>query len=181
MAELIPSEKLQPSLLDRLRDDEPEKKKESRDKRVLSLRKLREGVFRDLTWLLNTGNLTSVTDLDDAPHVARSVLNFGLPELSGLSAAGLDVGAVERVLRQAIWDFEPRILRETLQVRVVVEEERMSQNSVVFEIEGQLWAHPIPERLFLKTEVDLETGSVSLNEGTSSTPSSQRSKKKARN
>ena len=177
MAELIPSEKLQPSLLDRLRDDEPEKTKESRDKRVLSLRKLREGVFRDLTWLLNTGNLTSVTDLEDTPHIARSVLNFGLPDLSGLSASGLDVTSVERVLRQAIWDFEPRILRETLKVRVVVDEQRMNQNSVIFEIEGQLWAHPIPERLYLKTEVDLETGAVSLNEGMGSTPSAQKEDK----
>ena len=36
MAELTPKERLQPSLLDRLTDDEPEQQQESRDKRVLS-------------------------------------------------------------------------------------------------------------------------------------------------
>ena len=41
MAELLPQERLQPSLLDRLTDDAPESKEESRDKRVLNLAQLR--------------------------------------------------------------------------------------------------------------------------------------------
>ena len=54
MAELAPRERLQPSLLDRLSDDEPDNAVEPRERRVLSLRTLREGVLRDLAWLLNT-------------------------------------------------------------------------------------------------------------------------------
>jgi len=59
MAELAPRERLQPSLLDRLTDDEPDQEVESRERRVLSVRGLREGVLRDLAWLLNTTNLLS--------------------------------------------------------------------------------------------------------------------------
>ncbi|MEJ2426173.1 MAG: type VI secretion system baseplate subunit TssE, partial [Candidatus Thiodiazotropha sp.] len=44
---------LHPSLLDRLTDDEPEKSKESQDKRVMSMRRVRQSVLRDLSWLLN--------------------------------------------------------------------------------------------------------------------------------
>ena len=55
MAELTPKERLQPSLLDRLTDDAPAEKVESREQRVLSLTKLRQSVNRDLGWLLNTG------------------------------------------------------------------------------------------------------------------------------
>jgi type VI secretion system protein ImpF len=59
MVELFPKERLQPSLLDRLSDDEPYKKMESREKRVLSFQKLKLSVVRDLEWLLNAGCLKS--------------------------------------------------------------------------------------------------------------------------
>ncbi|MFN5622686.1 MAG: type VI secretion system baseplate subunit TssE, partial [Planctomyces sp.] len=52
MAELTTQDRLQPSLLDRLIDHEPQQTQESRDKRVLSLKKLREAVVRDIGWLL---------------------------------------------------------------------------------------------------------------------------------
>ena len=57
MADLTPQERLQPSLLDRLTDSAPDTKRESRDRRVLSMRRLRSAVLRDLAWLLNTGHL----------------------------------------------------------------------------------------------------------------------------
>jgi type VI secretion system protein ImpF len=163
MAELTQQERLQPSLLDRLTDDEPKKQQESRDKRVLSPRKLRECVKRDLAWLLNTGNLEEVEDLSEYPLVAQSVLNYGLPELTGITLSSVDAGAIERSLRQAILDYEPRILRKSLQVRVIASEE-MSHNAMVFEIECDVWAEPVPERLYLKTEVDLESGDIHISE-----------------
>ena len=118
MAELTHKERLQPSLLDRLTDLEPEKTQESREQRVFALTRLRESVLRDLAWLLNTTNLAAAQDLSRYPQVASSVLNFGMPDLSGTSVAGTDSATLERALRQAIVDFEPRILRHTLSVRL---------------------------------------------------------------
>ena len=46
-------EKIQPCLLDRLTDEAPESQKESRNERIISIRRYREGVLRDLVWLLN--------------------------------------------------------------------------------------------------------------------------------
>jgi type VI secretion system protein ImpF len=34
----------------------------------------------------------------------------------------------------------------------------MDPNAVSFEIEGELWAQPMPDRLYVKTKFDLETG-----------------------
>ena len=164
MAELTTKEKLQPSLLDRLTDDDPKHKQESRDRRVLSMRRLRQCVLRDLEWLLNTGNLEATEDLDDYPLVAGSVLNYGMPELAGCFASNLDLVEMERAVRQAILDFEPRILRNTVKVRAILSEDQLNNNALAFEIEGELWAQPIPEKLFLKTEIDLETGAVSVTE-----------------
>lgn len=162
MAELTPGERLQPSLLDRLTDDDPKSQRESREQRVLSITQLRAGVIRDLDWLLNTGHLEAVQSLEDYPEVRRSTLNYGLPELTGLSAASLDPEKVQQAIRQAIVDYEPRILADTVKVRARVETGEMSHNTVTFEIEGDLWAYPIPVHLYLKTEFDLEDGSVSV-------------------
>ena len=73
-----------------------------------------------------------------------------------------DVLDLERAVRQAIWDFEPRILRDTVKVHAVMATETMSTSALAFEIEGMLWAQPMPMRMFLKTEVDLETGHVEV-------------------
>jgi type VI secretion system protein ImpF len=162
MAELTVRERLQPSLLDRLTDDEPDKKVESRDRRVMSVERLRESVLRDLSWLLNTGNLAQVDDLTDDPEVAHSVLNYGTPDLAGRNITGRDLSDLEESLRQAIVDFEPRILPDSLKVNAIVDETQMTSRSLVFEIEGMLWSQPLPMRLLLKTVVDLETGQTEI-------------------
>lgn len=164
MAELTQKERLQPALLDRLTDDEPQTQQESREKRVISMRQLRESVLRDLAWLLNAGRLDSLQNLDDYPYAARSVLNYGIPDLTGLTASGVDVTVLERAVRQSIWDFEPRILRQTVRVHARVDPERMHHNALTFDIEGELWAQPVPLRIFLKTELDLELGDVRVTE-----------------
>ena len=162
MAELTQKERLQPSLLDRLTDDSPNERNESRDARVLSLKKLRECVLRDLTWLLNTESFESVADLDSMPAVQNSVLNFGIPAVAGLTASGLELAKLERHVRNAIIAFEPRLLKDKLTVEALLSDEEMSRNTLVFDINGELWAQPVPLRMHLRTELDLETGKVSI-------------------
>lgn len=164
MAELTPQERLQPSLLDRLTDDEPEQRQEGRDKRVLNLRRLRESVRRDLAWLFNTTHLAAVQNLEPYPEVARSVVNFGIPELSGHVVANTMSLDLERQVRQAVLTFEPRILAPTLEIHVTSDQEQMSHNALNFEIVGDLWSQPLPEQLYLKTEVDLDLGIVNVTE-----------------
>ncbi len=69
---------------------------------------------------------------------------------------------IERAVRQSILDFEPRILRNTLKVKAFIADDQMNRNALTFAIEGELWAHPLPLHMFLKTEVDLETGGVTV-------------------
>ncbi len=165
MADATQSERLQPSLLDRLTDNEPAKQEESRAQRVLSMKKLREGVIRDLLWLLNTTKLDVTFDLSGYPTVRASVVNYGVPDLAGVTASSVDSRSLEKQIREAIWNFEPRLKRNSVQVRAVVTEGRMAQNTLLFDIEGELWAEPMPIRLYLKTELDLEDGSVTAVDG----------------
>lgn len=162
MAELSQKERLQPSLLDRLTDNEPGEKEESREKRVFSLRQLREMVLRDLTWLLNSGNMSGTVDLEHYPFVAQSVLNYGMQDLSGLTVSNIDRVEIERYFTKIIRNFEPRILPNSLKVEVVVSEEEMGHNAMTLEIKGEMWAQPLPIQLYLKTEIDLESGHVQV-------------------
>ncbi len=164
MAELTQQERLQPSLLDRLTDDEPSTGQESRDKRVLSMRRLRESVLRDLAWLLNASRLEALQDLSNHAFAARSVINYGMPDVTGLTASGMDVALIERAVRDAIWDFEPRILKNTVKVTARTSADEMTHNALTFDIEGELWAQPVPLRIYLKTELDLEVGAVTVAE-----------------
>jgi type VI secretion system protein ImpF len=166
MAELTPKEKLQPSLLDRLTDDEPDRQKESREKRILTGTQLRESVRRDLSWLLNNTWLQAVDDLEAYPEVAHSTLNYGVPDLAGKTASTVDVKALEKSLRAAIVNFEPRLLRESIRLKSVVNPKEALGNDLSFIIEAELWAQPVPLRVFLRTDLDLETGEIAVTETT---------------
>ena len=169
MVELTPQERLQPALLDRLTDDEPDKKLEPRENRAITKNKMRQAVLRDLAWLFNTTKLGSDIDFAGFPYAERSVINFGLPALAGETATTLDVIGLESAIRQAIIDFEPRIIASTLRVEALVSDVQMDHHNVVsVQISGNLWAQPIPLELLLRTEVDLETGQVEIRDLASS-------------
>src|SRR5262245_49792922 len=162
MAEtLAPQDRLQPALLDRLTDDEPDTRLEPRERRVLSKSRMRQAVLRDLAWLLNSTQAEAEMDLTALPYARQSVINFGLPPLSGRTAASLEVIDLERAIRQAIITFEPRILPSSLTVKALVEANELDHHNVIgIEIQGQLWAQPVPLDLLIRTEIDLETGKV---------------------
>jgi type VI secretion system protein ImpF len=120
-------------------------------------------VLRDLGWLLNTVNLESVQPLDDFPEVARSVLNYGVPDMAGRTASSIDVDMLERLLKQAIQRYEPRLMSRKLKVKLALNR-TMRHNSLTFEISSELWAQPVNLRMDLRTEVDLELGHVDVSE-----------------
>jgi type VI secretion system protein ImpF len=161
MADLTPIEKLQPCLLDRLTDDEPGRPEEGRQQRIVSLQKYRRGVLRDLEWLFNSQAYLTVEGLElfqlkDYPEAYRSVINFGIRQVFGLSTPN-STQQWQEELAEAIRVFEPRISPRGLILRCDTE-----RNVVTFEVEGDLWANPLPEHLHLKTSMDVETGQCLL-------------------
>jgi len=164
MAEqLLPQDRLQPALLDRLTDEEPDKKQEPREARVLSKSRMRQSVLRDLAWLFNATRLDEGDEMAKAPYARRSVLNFGMPAMSGKVASSLDVIDLTRAIREAILNFEPRILPPTLEIKTLVEAGDLDHHNVIgVEIHGQLWAQPVPLEFLVRTDFDLETGKVRI-------------------
>jgi type VI secretion system protein ImpF len=165
MATLRAQDRLQPALLDRLTDDDPGNPNESAESRVINRTRLRDLVLRDLSWLFNVVSPGGAIDWTGVPHAQASVLNYGLPPLSGETASTVDPLVLQARVRQAILDFEPRILPETLQVEALLSEDQMDHyNQIGFRISGQMWAQPVPLELLLHTDVDLETGRVAVRE-----------------
>lgn len=165
MSQTRVQDRLQPALLDRLTDDDPGNPLESPDMRFMSKSRMRDAVLRDLGWLFNTTLMSIDHSLDAYPEVRRSVLNFGLPPLSGQTASSVDPKVMEAKVKRAILDHEPRILADTLKVNAVVSDLQMDHyNQISFRISGQIWAQPVPLEMLLQTDVDLETGRVAIKE-----------------
>lgn len=158
-------DRLQPALLDRLTDDDPTNRHETPESRVINRNRLRECVLRDLAWLFNATQPGRAIDFTRATHARNSVLNYGLPPLSGQTASTIDPLMMQNRVRQAILDHEPRILPNTLVVEAVVTTAQLDHhNQIGFRISGQLWAQPVPLELMLQTDIDLETGRVAVRE-----------------
>jgi type VI secretion system protein ImpF len=161
MADKMMSERLQPSLLDRLTDDEPTNPQETRESRVIDIRRLREIVQRDLSWLLNTGNADGWIDAKRYPLASRSVLNYGIRDVAGDFAAKDRAQMIRKSIAQAIETFEPRIRKGSAHVEM--RSENVSRTTIIsFDIRADMWAEPIPIELYLRSSVDITTGQVSL-------------------
>ena len=164
MAELTHKERLLPSLLDRLTDDRPKEREETRHHRAGNVTSLRESVLRDLEWLMNTVNLESVESLEAYPELRNTVINYGMPGLSGTTLNLADRDSIKALIKAAIETFEPRILKNTLRVSLIEDENLVNPHAIAFQIEGTMWGRPMPEALFLRTELDLELGDVKVTE-----------------
>jgi type VI secretion system protein ImpF len=168
MAEPGARDRLQPSLLDRLLDHEPQSQREGIDSRMLSRQQLRAAVLRDLSWLFNTTRAEPEVNSERedervrwAQHdeARRSVLNYGMPAFSGATLSTLDTVAMEQSVKAAIECFEPRIDASTLEVEVNIDAYN-HHNTLQLVIRGQMWNQPVPLELLLSAQVDLETGAT---------------------
>lgn len=160
-------------LLDGLLELERLRLLEARQQLAISRERLKELVLRDLESLFNTESFACTPlrltaepvddppSLEDFPLARRSVINYGLPSLSGKVGAGLDFEALGREVAEIIRTFEPR-LREPIKVKAVYDPENTAPNTLSFEIEAELWAQPMPLRLLLRALVDLEDGRASV-------------------
>lgn len=163
MKPMAAQERLQPALLDRLIDEAPNRLKENVDQRTLTRAALRQAVLRDLGWLLNSTSYGLAHDDARHPQAARSVINYGLPMLSGQYTSSLQRVSMEQALRWAIMQFEPRILPDTLEVELVMEGPALeSHNCVGLQVRGMLWAQPVPMEFLMRSRIDLEEGRIEL-------------------
>jgi len=121
---------------------------------------LRATVRREIAWLLNTTNLGSAIDLDPYPQVKTSVLNYGVPDLTGKASSRGAIRGRALEIRAAIEAFEPRLDPKQLSVdpRDIIERE----NAITYVIDGNIYSAVEAMPVQLLTDVEADTGAVTI-------------------
>ena len=117
----------------------------------------------DLNALLNTIRLDAVVDLEDAPYVARSVANYGFQDLSNVTTADLSDTALINSIRQSLLDHEPRLIPETVEVRVADKTEDVHQRLSIA-VSAELMGDPVDIPVDFSAEVDLGAGKLRMSD-----------------
>ena len=155
---------LRPSLLERLTDHEPERVREPAESGRVDDSLLRQLVRRDLAWLLETTHLAASLDLGDFPEVARSVLNYGVPDLTGRTLSSVRSDQLERQITQGFMCYEPRLVRDTIRVQVSGAPNGSGKPTLFIEVSAVLRTEPLPISMRVRAEVDVESGRVAIGE-----------------
>ncbi|MBV8048540.1 MAG: type VI secretion system baseplate subunit TssE [Paludibacterium sp.] len=129
---------VQPSIIDRLLDDAPDNPQ--RDAvQYFDVPRLKAALARDLEALLNTRFADPDGSLADFPEAEHSMLQFGIPDLSGLSLLNPEHRETLRDrLRRAIERHEPRLGG----VRVSLDAPRELERHLRFRVDAILKVHP---------------------------------------
>jgi type VI secretion system protein ImpF len=122
---------------------------------------LRAEVARDLSMLMNTTNLASIQDLSAAPAVRRSILNFGIPDLTHRSIDEGGVGGVAREIERALIDYEPRLVSNTIRATRDMKV-KAADLQVRFLVRADLKCDPINVPVEFVADVEVETGKVKI-------------------
>ena len=152
-----------PTLLDRLCDDAPHESSEAPQAYTFNRGRMRETVLRDLSLLLNTTDQSDLIDAAQYPAAANSTLNYGVPALAGGYLSEKKWADIERMIRRAITQFEPRLVPQTLRVKPLLKDQASANyNVLTFEISGHIQISPYPIEFTVQSAVDLENSRIEL-------------------
>lgn len=119
--------------------------------RIASLRMYREGIKRDVEWLLNSRK-PFVEEVEKYEMAANSVFNFGLPDLTQLHFR--DPGAIMMTILQMLRVYEPRI--RDPRVHLVRSDEL--GRSMRFHVDGLLMIENGEEEISFDTVLEITSG-----------------------
>ena len=139
MAKVSITQRLVPSVLDRLIDDDPHIKTDLDRSRAQLLRDLKQSVRRDLENLLNT-HLPWHDLPDEFEELEKSILNYGLPNFNSLSVSSEDQRQeFAKIIAAAIAQFETRLKNIGV---VAVENTDPADRTLRLKIKALLYVEP---------------------------------------
>ncbi len=132
-----------------------------RARQVITESMLRREVARDLDALLNTVALEATVDMDNAPNVRRSILNFGLPDISIRTIDETGVNEIPDEIRTAIINFEPRLAPGSLRIERDKSIDAV-ELKIRFLVRADLMCHPVHVPVEFVADI-IETGKIIVN------------------
>jgi len=87
-----------------------------RPRQIITEQVLRREVWRDVDALLNAVALESTLDMTKAPHARKSIINFGIPDITHRTIDETGVNDIPGEIKEALINFEPRLAAASLSV-----------------------------------------------------------------
>ena len=151
---------VQPSIIDRLTDDEPRMAGDGRITYAESLRQFKTGIQRDLEWLLNTRR-TPLPASEEFQELRNSLYHFGVPDITSMSRDSQDSRVQLRAqVDEALALFEPRLTN--VQISMVEEEGEGYRRELRFVVEATLRLDPTPEQVTFDTVLHFSSGEIDV-------------------
>jgi type VI secretion system protein ImpF len=142
---------IQPSLLDRLIDDDPERAIDVQRSRSQQLTALRNSVRRDLEALLNS-HRCCIALPDGLQELRKSVLDYGIEDFLSVFAGKAEFGETFRKsLEDTIKCFEPRFITVSVKLR---DDGDRRDRTLRFRIDALMYAEPAPEPVSFDSRLD---------------------------
>ncbi len=156
----------------RERDTRAKAEELAEDGRILSARSierregadqatLRDNLAQDLANLMTTIHLQASLSLDGLDWVKNSILNYGMQDITRLTADDFRDERVARDLRAALLAHEPRLISNSLNISLRSGEADENQR-VSFDIRAEMTARPVDVPLEFVAEIDMGAGKVAL-------------------
>lgn len=129
-------------------------------RRSLSDSALRRLLAEDLANLLNTVDFESAAPelVEGLDRVRRSILNYGLPDISHHVIGEVGIRELQTELRDALLRYEPRLLKRGMEVKQ--DEEGSDERKIRFVVRADMRADPVPTSVEFVTDVEFDTGEV---------------------
>lgn len=128
---------------------------------VVSAADLQSSVSRDLERLMNAVHLAADLDLSAFPHVRRSVLNHGFPDITQLTIEEAAVNGIAAEIAMALRTFEPRLAPASIMVR---RDESIdpAELKLRFIVEAEIYADPLNVPVEFIADLERDTGRIKV-------------------
>lgn len=124
-----------------------------------SLGLVKQSLLRDLQWLLNARQVSEPAE-EPFEDLRKSVFNFGLPDITALSADSSETPTrLRHFIESAVELFEPRLTDVRVNLSDVGDRRH---RRVMFHIEALLRVDPDPERVEFDTVLEVSSGKFAV-------------------
>jgi len=122
---------------------------------------LKEELSDDLGALLNTVNMAASEDISRFSYVERSILNYGLLDLTAISIDERSVEDIGTVLKTVLANYEPRLIKKSIQI----ERDRTLDEAslkIRFNVHAEMAATPVDVPVEFVADLELDSGKMKI-------------------
>jgi type VI secretion system protein ImpF len=150
---------VQPSVIDRLTDEQPRTPADQRMSYGESLHQFKVSVQRDLEWLLNSRRTPDPAP-DGFEELKSSVYHYGIVDVTSLGDSSESRERLLKQVEEALSFFEPRLAN--VRISMVEQEGESHRRELRFVVEGTLRLDPTPEQVAFDTVLHFSTGEIDV-------------------